>query len=455
MKEDFVLSAFPATGSATVPLPRERWQTFADQGLAISLTLFLFALPLAYITAVREILLGSAAFFWLAAMVIRRRLLIPRTPLDLPLLCLVAVSFLSLIWAVNPTYSFKEIKGELLKGCLVFYLAAYSAGRSERLRPTWLILVCGNLLMVLYSFWDFWQAGGNLAGYQIRAGSLHAGYGEFGTYLITVFPYLLILTLERPWLSKKNRGGLFFLLALNLLAIYITFGRAMWIAAAVEFFLIGWIGKRKMILLGVVAGLLLFMVFIPKSVCLHGERLSVSAPGTNTAVGGTAGDLLDIWKLAFQYIQERPFQGIGFGRSSFSEAFTEFRAQHQPMLWHAHNTLLDFTFQTGIQGLAALLWVLGVAGFHCFRRGGRGIDPWVRNFSLATGVMLVGFLIRNFFDDFFVDDNALMFWVLIGTALGSSTIQRGEPFRRNPAPAEARPQIEPLPCRGPPTKHNN
>ena len=423
MIKDFVSPAFPATGSATAPLDRERWPALADRGLAISLALFLFALPLAYITAVREILLGAAAFFWLAAMGIRRRILIPRTPLDLPLLCLVAVSFISLIWAVNPAYSFKEIKGELLKGCLVFYLAAYSAGRPERLPAIWLILVCGNLMMVLYAFWDFWQAGGNLAGYYIRAGSLHAGYGEFGTYLITVFPYLLILTLERQFLSKKNRVGLLALLALNLLTIYITFGRAMWIAAAAEFFLIGWIGNRKKILLGAMAGLLLFMVFIPRTVCLHGERLSVSASGTSTAVGGTAGDLLDIWKLAFQYIQERPFQGIGFGRSSFSEAFPEFRAQHQPMLWHAHNTLLDFAFQTGIQGLVALLWVMGVAGFHCFRRGRQAFDPWVRNFSLASGVMVVGFLIRNFFDDFFVDDNALMFWFLIGTALGSSKIQ--------------------------------
>jgi hypothetical protein len=69
-----------------------------------------------------------------------------------------------------------------------------------------------------------------------------------------------------------------------------------------------------------------------------------------------------------------------------------------------------------------------VAGFHCFRGGRPGIDPWVRNFSLATGVMVVGFLIRNSFDDFFVDDNALMFWFLIGTALGSLRIQSGKDF---------------------------
>jgi O-antigen ligase len=428
VKKDFAFPALSATGSAAAPLHWERWPMLADQGLFISLTLFLFALPLAYITAVREILLGAAAFFWLAAMVIRRRVLIPRTPLDLPLLCLVAVSFLSLLWAVNPAYSFKEIKGELLKGCLVFYLAAYSAGRTERLPPIWLVLVCGNVLMVGYALWDFRQAGGSLSGYYIRAGSLHAGYGEFGTYLITVFPFLLNLALEQPFLSKKNRGGLLALLTLNLLAIYITFGRAMWIAAAAEFVLIGWVGKSKKILVGALVGLLLFVILVPKTVCLHGERLSVSAPGTNMAMGGTAGDLLDIWKLAFTYIQARPFQGIGFGRSSFSDAFPDFRAQHQPMLWHAHNTLLDFTFQTGIQGLAALLWVMGAALFYCFRRGRPGIDPWVRNFSLATGVMVAGFLIRNFFDDFFVDDNALLFWFLIGTALGSSRIQSSKLF---------------------------
>ena len=90
--------------------------------------------------------------------------------------------------------------------------------------------------MVAYGLWDFWRAGGHLAGYYIRAGSLDAGYGEFGTYLIIVFPFLLNLALERQFLSKKNLAGLLALLALNLLGIYITFGRAMWMAAAAEFF---------------------------------------------------------------------------------------------------------------------------------------------------------------------------------------------------------------------------
>ena len=127
----------------------------------------------------------------------------------------------------------------------------------------------------------------------------------------------------------------------------------MWIAAAQpDEILIGWVADRKKVLLAALAVLLLSWEFSSRkpSFCTANGFRAPSAQGINAPIGGTAGDLLDVWKLAFRHIQERPFPGIGFGRSSFTDAFPEFRAQHQPLLWHAHNTLLDFTFQTGIQG---------------------------------------------------------------------------------------------------------
>ena len=392
------------------------FQSAADQGLALALNLFLFALPLAYITAVREILLGAAVFFWLAAMVIQRRVLIGRTPLDLPLAGLVAVAVLSLVWAVNPAYTFKEIRGELLKGLLVFYLAVYAGRSAERLQPTWLVLLIGNLLLVLYAFWDFGQSGGDWSDYYIRARSLHSGYGSFGTYLVTVLPYLLVLMVFP--LGKWARVGLAVLLAGNFVGLYITFGRAMWLAAGLEVVLLGWLlNQRKVLLVLLVVGGIAILA-LPRTVWFHGERLPVGAGGAVPAVGGTAGDLVDIWKLAVRHIQDNPFQGIGFGRHSFSEAFTDFRRQHQPLLWHAHNTLLNITFQTGIQGLLVLLWVLGVLVKQTLRPPPQTGVSLNELFILATGVMVIGFFVRNFFDDFFVDDNALLFWFLTGTAFG-------------------------------------
>lgn len=390
----------------------------ADRGLALGMNLLLFALPLAAITAVREIALGLAVFFWLAAMAAQRRLLILRTPLDLPLLALVGVALLSLLWAVNPAYSFKEIRGELLKGLLVFYLAVYSLRATERLQQTWLVLLAGNLLMVLYALWDFHQAGGTLANFYIRARSLHSGYGSFGTYLITVFPYLLVL-LFAP-LSRLLKGGLLVLLVGNAFCLYITFGRAMWLAVGVEILLVAGLLKRwKVLLLLLILGIAAAGT-LPRTVWFHGERLPEAVGEAGQNMGGTGGDLIDIWKLAGRHILEQPFQGIGFGRHSFSEAFTDFRASHQPLLWHAHNTLLNLAFQTGVQGLLVILWVFVVILRKTLRPPARdGASPWAGLFSLATGVMVVGFLVRNFFDDFFVDDNALLFWFLVGGALGA------------------------------------
>ena len=149
-------------------------------------------------------------------------------------------------------------------------------------------------------------------------------------------------------------------------------------------------------------------------------------------IGGTGGDLIEIWKLAFHFFPERPFQGIGYGRNSFSEAFPHFRASHQPLLWHAHNTFLNIAFQTGIQGLLAFLWLIGVILVQTFRRGKNGPTSWSGLLNQAVWVMVIGFFIRNCFDDMYVEDSLLLFWFLVGAALTSGEPQRSALTRNRP-----------------------
>jgi O-antigen ligase len=98
-------------------------------------------------------------------------------------------------------------------------------------------------------------------------------------------------------------------------------------------------------------------------------------------------------------------------------AFTEFRASHQPLLWHAHNTFLNIFFQTGLQGLAVFLWLVISILYFIFQRSKEGLASWPGMLAMAALIMVLGFFVRNGFDDFYVDDNALMFWYLIGGAL--------------------------------------
>jgi O-antigen ligase len=319
------------------------------------------------------------------------------------------------VWAVNPGYSFNEIKGEILKGLVVYYLVYFCLNQEDHFKQIYMALIFGNLLMVSFDLLDFYSQGGNLYEFTIRARSLHSGYGSFGTYLITVFPFLLIGSFSP--LLKKIRWALWGLILLNLFCIYITFGRAMWLAVAVEVAVLGLIFKRKRVVLILAGGLLAFFFLIPKTVWFHGEKVPSVEEMTSKSMGGTAGDLVDVWKFSLAFLQEKPFQGIGFGRQSFSQAFTDFRAKHQPLLWHAHNTFLDIFFQTGVQGLAIFLWLVISILYYLFLRSKEGISTWPGLISLAGGIMVVGFFTRNFFDDFYIDDNALLFWFLVGAAL--------------------------------------
>ncbi len=410
--------SFPDQAAFTPPQFSDRLLVFSRGGLRIALILFLFSLPLAYISSVREITLGLAVFFQIMIMILKRQGLPERTPLDWPLLAWVGVTMLSLVWAVNPAYSFHEFKGDILKGVLVFYLLAYTTRESDDRKRLLGSLLLGNLFMVLFAIWDFWQTGGSLGDFEIRARSLHSSYPEFGAYLITILP-IALLSFFSP-LTKSYRWFLGALVCLNLFCIYITFGRAMWLAAAIEILLVFWLLKKRKLVLIFLLSLLLLPLVLPRSVWFHGEHLNYSGEVSSQKIGGTGGDLIDIWKLAYTFILDRPFQGIGYGRHSFSSAFPDFRARHQPLLWHAHNTFLNITFEMGIQGLLAFLWLIGAVLFHAYHRGKTSPNSWSGLLNQALLVMVIGFFIRNSFDDLYIDDNLLLFWCLVGAALAPS-----------------------------------
>jgi O-antigen ligase len=404
----------PSSSRGVNPGP-DALRSFLAKALNIFLLLFLFSLPLSYITSVREITLGGAVLSALLLLLLQKGQGLKRTPLDLPLWAWTAVAFFSLVWAVNPTYSLNEIVGEVLKGLLVYYLVYFSLSREEHLQQVYLVLVVGDFFMVAFDLIDFYWQGGSFREYTIRARSLHSGYGSFGTYLVTLYPFLLLGSFSP--LLKRFRWALRVLLVMNLFSVYLTFGRAMWLAVGAETAFFGLFFRRKQTFLFLFLGLILFVIFIPKTVWFHGERLSPEGTKTVQSLGGTGGDLLEIWKLCLNFFKERPFQGIGFGRRSFSEAFPEFRATHQPLLWHAHNTFLDVFLQTGLQGLIIFLWLMGRAFILLIRWVKEGLSSWPAMTATACGIMILGFFVRNLFDDFYVDDSALLLWFLIATAL--------------------------------------
>ena len=383
-----------------------------------------FILPLEAITAAREIavvgmLLFLALFFWA-----RHEFSFRSTVLFWPLIFYVAATVFSLFTAVDMAYTLKELRAEVLKGLLLFYAGVHLIQDEENLKQFWGVILVGLAVMTVAGLIFFFHEGGSLLNHAVRAGSLHSGYGTLGTYLVLVWPYLLLAPLLWPQRGAKWLWPAF-VLATGLLA-YTTYNRAAWLAMLLQAVLCLVVltrhRLRTLLLVGLAALLIAGLMFVAPG-SRHGERWDRLM--TNPLkTGGTAGDLLTLWVYSYKQVKKDPLLGIGLGRHSFSKAFPEFRATHQPLLWHAHNTFVDLTLQLGVQGLAAILLIMGVLLWVLWPNSPPVSGQAAQAFAAATMAMVAGFCLRNLFDDFFVDDTGMMFWLLTGLALGGRELIR-------------------------------
>jgi O-antigen ligase len=379
------------------------------------------------ITAVREIALVSLALFMALFILTGDRSRFRFTPLAIPLALYLAVAVASLFTAVDLRYSLRELRAEVLKGMLLFYAAAQFVRTGEHLEQVWRAILAGAAIMSLAGVVLFFTAGGHPLDPFMRAGSLHSGYGAFCTYLVTVWPYLLLAVYARA--GQTLRPLLASLALVGAVAAYLTFSRGAWLAMVLQLGLCVLVVARhrvRNVLLGVTACCLILAGLLLAPGASHGERWARLMHDPQD-VGGTAGDLLALWRHSLNQFKEKPFTGIGLGRQSFSKAYQDFRRQHQPLLWHAHNMFLDQALQLGLQGLAVMVLVMAMLVALLWPRSPPSPSDLTSLFGAATAIMVIGFAVRNLFDDFFADDSGLLFWMLAGLALGARQMRRERP----------------------------
>ena len=413
-----------APTSALSP-PAPAWTIWCFRAARLFVLTLLIILPWEGVTAARETALIGAAFFGLAYVIFTPGEKLRLSILALPLAFYALAAIASVFSAVDPAYSLRELRAELLKGLGAFLIGYNLVSRRLYLEQAWGALLAGAAIMALagplYFFWE----GGSLFSFQVRAGSLHNGYGGLGTYLVTVWPLVMAapLAFPRPRLKLLWAALIF----LNLFVLYLTFNRAAWLAVLAQGFLFLVLMSRRRLRVALAGALVCLAVlaalfFMPGA--RHGERWSqlLTAPHK---VGGTTGDLLKLWSFALDQLAQRPLRAIGLGRHSFSKAFPDFRRTHPALLWHSHNMFIETALQLGVQGLGALLLVLVVlvAVLWPHAPPARGDSPSL--FCVAVLVMVVGFCLRNLTDDFFCDDSAIMFWLLAGLGLGARRLRQG------------------------------
>ncbi len=383
-----------------------------------------FILPLEAVTAAREIAVVGMVLFLALHLWARGERSLRATVLFWPLFFYVACAVFSLFTAVDMAYTLKELRAEVLKGLLIFYAGVHLILYEENLKQFWGMILIGLAVMAISGVVLFFHEGGSLANHAVRAGGLHSGYGTLGTYLVLVWPFLLLAPLV--WNRTWAKAAWPLLAVVTALLAYTTYNRAAWLAMLLQGALcLVMLSRRRLraVLLVTAAGVLVVGLLLAAPGSRHGERWSMLFKDP-AKTGGTAGDLIAAWGHSWRQIKQDPFLGIGLGRHSFSKAYPEFRRTHQPLLWHAHNTFVDLALQLGVQGLIAILLIVGVLVWALWPHSPPEQGRVVAAFGAAAAAMVIGFCVRNLFDDFFVDDTGMMFWLLAGLALGGRELAR-------------------------------
>jgi O-antigen ligase len=121
---------------------------------------------------------------------------------------------------------------------------------------------------------------------------------------------------------------------------------------------------------------------------------------------------LQIDRDTLRMVRERPF--LGWGQGTFADVYPRFRSFYTDSLVNAaHNDYLQALSETGIAGLAAVIWFLIATFRPALRKSGKWTSNLNGAVSLAAILGITGILVHSFVDfNLQIPANAVLFYSL-------------------------------------------
>jgi O-antigen ligase len=361
-------------------------------------------------------------------------------PLTWPLALLVAWSGLSLAWSQD----LHEGAVSLLFFWLPFGILAISVARLAWNRR-WLTLLYAQLVLMalvfaavgVYQyanrdiFWNPKVIVDNAYAPFYRVNSVFYDPSVYGRFLVVAILAALVMALyDRDRRAAYAAGAAIVGIWVGLLFSFSQSSFAALIVgtAVVAAFRWRW---RAIVALGVVA-LMIAAVALGTPHIRH-SLLRESGSGLNQASSGRAKLVTNGIKIALDH----PVQGVGIGGFKRAYADRVHLKGKEPKTAASHNTAVTVAAETGVPGLALLVWLVAAALFVTVRRS-TGSFKGRTSLVIAASLAAIG-LHSLFYNALFEDP---MFWGFLGLTALSARL----PVRRPPAavaPAGAAEPSEP------------
>jgi O-antigen ligase len=384
------------------------------QACAVVAALFLAASVFGHTVALRMLLL--AAGIVLAAIVVAKEKDVRALPpIWIAFVLWGAWALLSLAWSVDPGFSWKEWRNEVFytgAGLWVCYVGA-QARHAEKIFGA--IMAGAAITVCAVALAEFSQGFGE---YQV---GWHGGPGDHSSALVIVMPCAAVA----GWYAAQARHPAWLrwtsmaLVALFFASAYTTLNKAIWLAFAVQFALLGGFLLRRRSpgrLSGKATGLVVILAVALLAVC---GAVIVSIQSDRQAIGMARAfendTRLKLYPEVLARILERPVLGHGFGRGIARDSLQAALKSTDPHLWHAHNIFLEALLQLGLPGLGLLLYLLWRIARPAWQHTQSSDEAAACGMALIA--VLAGMLARNMPDSLLARQNALLFWGIVGVLL--------------------------------------
>ncbi len=393
------------------------------------------------------------------------------TPLDLPLLILLAMSVEALYPSTDLTLSMPKLYGIVL-GVAVYYGVA----RGITGPRGWWIAVCA-LFVAAGLVAGVGLVGTNWITFKLPGGaglygklprlitSVQSSFGEItgihpnelgGTlaFLLPLSVGVLLWSVGRSLpISPSPRFPVVALAAAALLtagsALVLSMSRSALIGVALAGALLLWLRWRRLGYL-LVAAALVAVVAVGLIGPRHVYQRAVEMDQVMRGGGSTLVDRNEIWSRAVYMMQDFPFTGIGLNTfpKVLDALYPSFTAGPDANIPHAHNIYLQTAVDLGIAGLMTFVGIWMIVGWQLFQayRQSEGIT---RGALAGLGAGCLAYLVYGITDAITLGAKPLpLLWVMVGlivvAARGtgnrptvghehSGTSERGDPSTRHSA----------------------
>ena len=372
--------------------------------------------------AIRNILIFSAFTLWLVTLPYRENKYILKEPVPLLFWGFIATILLSVIFSVDPVYSFKSLRGQPLKSLILLCLISTTLANEKSLKRLMYLFYFILVFTVLVSYYSFWA---HDLYYMYPDTSLrHANPNRLAEDLnmLLSFSFMLLLIVK----NRNLRFAVTITVITGVAALILSGSRtglaAFLIIGGILLFYLATKGKINIKIL--VAGII-SVIILSATVTHYSESWIKIKFKFFTQVIATFNGRTPIWIPLIHAVRERPVTGWGYGEKLFriDRPFKNTPYKVAPIADHPshrnpHNAFFRVLFHQGILGLIFYITLLIVA-VSSFWRGAFKAE-YYNNYVLiaCTSVVAGTFIIHAI-----VESSHLTHLVLIlGTGLAAKNM---------------------------------